>query len=286
MSDPDCAIKVSKLRHAFREKVVLKDISFEIGKGQIFGLLGPSGAGKTTLINIVTGQLKPDDGSGCVLGTEFSKLTGAQYTKIGIMMDNFGLYERMNCYDNLKFYQKVDGKTTEDIDMILQEVGLAEARKTKVMNLSKGMTNRLAFARAILRKPYILFLDEPTSGLDPSTVEEIHKLILAEKEKGTTIFLTTHNMYEAEKLCDTIALLNEGHIVEYGAPSEICRRYNHQKRIFLHLNTGEDVVLEHGKESAEQIHQYFEQDKVETIHSTEPNLETIFMELTGRKLKQ
>ena len=282
----DSAIKVCNLRHAFKEKVVLKNISFEIGKGKIFGLLGPSGAGKTTLINVLTGQLKASGGSSTILGTESSKLTGEQYTKLGVMMDNFGLYERMNCYDNLKFYQKLDGKTTEDIDTVLQGVGLAGARKTQVMNLSKGMTNRLSFARAILRAPEILFLDEPTSGLDPATVEEIHKLILAEKEKGTTIFLTTHNMHEAEKLCDIIALLNEGNIVEFGAPAEICRRYNHQKRIRIHLKSGEDVVLEHGKGSAEKIKEYFELDEVETIHSTEPNLETIFMELTGRKLEQ
>jgi len=282
----ESAIRVSNLQHSFKEKAVLKNISFDIGKGQIFGLLGPSGAGKTTLINIITGQLKATSGSSRIFGTESSKMTGEDYIKLGVMMDNLGLYERMNCYDNLKFYQKLDGKPAGDIETVLQGVGLFAARKTPVMNLSKGMTNRLAFARAILRAPEILFLDEPTSGLDPSTVEEIHKLVLAEKEKGTTIFLTTHNMYEAEKLCDTVALLNEGNIVEFGAPAELCRRYNHQKRIRIHLKNGEDVVINHGKESAEQIREYFEQDAVETIHSTEPNLETIFMELTGRKLEQ
>ena len=149
MNSRNNAIKISNLRHAFKEKVVLEDISFEIGKGQIFGLLGPSGAGKTTLINILTGQLKPTGGSSVVLGTESSKMTGEQYEKLGIMMDNFGLYERMNCYDNLKFYQKLDGKVTKEIETVLQGVGLSGAKKTKVMNLSKGMTNRLAFARAI-----------------------------------------------------------------------------------------------------------------------------------------
>lgn len=285
MDSEACAIKVCELSHAFKEKSVLENISFDIKKGEIFGLLGPSGAGKTTLISILTGQLTATGGSSMILNTESSKLTGEQYTKLGIMMDNFGLYERMNCYDNLKFYQKIDGKAMDDIEAVLQSVGLLEAKKTQVMNLSKGMTNRLAFARAILRKPEILFLDEPTSGLDPSTVEEIHKLILAEKEKGTTIFLTTHNMYEAEKLCDTIALLNEGNIVEFGAPAEICRRYNHQKKIRIHLKSGEDIMLEHNKECAETIKSYFEKDEVETIHSTEPNLETIFMELTGRKFE-
>ena len=285
MSRVDCAIKICGLRHAFKDKVVLDNINFEIGKGTIFGLLGPSGAGKTTLINILTGQLNATAGNSMVFGTESSKLTGEQYAKLGMVMDNSGLYERMSCYDNLRFYQKLDGKTTEDIEDILQGVGLLTAKKTPVMNLSKGMKNRLAFARAVLRCPEILFLDEPTSGLDPSTVEEIHKLILAEKEKGTTIFLTTHNMHEAEKLCDTIALLNEGSIVEYGAPTEICRRYNHQKKILVHLKNGGDIVLEHSKACAQKLKELFAADEVETIHSTEPNLETIFMELTGRKLE-
>lgn len=279
------AIRVCSLQHAFKEKRVLENVSFEIKKGEIFGLLGPSGAGKTTLINILTGQLKAASGSSFILETESSKMTGEQYAKLGIMMDNFGLYERMNCYDNLKFYQKLDGKNKEGIEEVLCGVGLMDAGKTQVMNLSKGMKNRLAFARAILRKPEILFLDEPTSGLDPSTTEAIHKLILAEKKKGTTIFLTTHNMYEAEKLCDTIALLNEGKIVEFGSPADICRRYNHQKKINIYLKDGTAVSLEHNRNCAEKLKEYFEKEEVETIHSTEPNLETIFMELTGRELE-
>ena len=203
-----------------------------------------------------------------------------------IMMDDFGLYERMSCFDNLKFYQMLDGRGTADIDDMLNKVGLLQAKKTQAMNLSKGMKNRLAFARAILRNPKILFLDEPTSGLDPNTVEEIHNMILEEKKRGTTIFLTTHNMHEAEKLCDNIALLNEGSIVEYGNPVEICRKYNHQKKFVLHLKNGNDIELEHGKESADEIKMYIENDELETIHTTEPNLEKIFMELTGKGLNK
>ncbi len=205
----------------------------------------------------------------------------------------------MSCYDNLKFYQMIDKNKNnkqdalknkrmldKNIETILNDVGLLDAKKTLVINLSKGMTNRLAFARAILRTPAILFLDEPTSGLDPTTVEAIHKMILAEKERGTTIFLTTHNMYEAEKLCDNIALLNNGKIIEYGTPFDICRRYNHQKKIDIHLKNGEDISLQHNRECGEQIKSYFLKDEIETIHSTEPNLETVFMELIGRKLER
>lgn len=304
------SICVEGLSHSFGDKKVLNNISFRVEKGQIFGLLGPSGAGKTTLINILTGQVAGKNGDSkdrCeVLGKSSHSLTGEDYQKIGIMMDHLGLYERMSCYDNLKFYQMLDGvcgsrrrrkpdnknlrtvtkqAESQKIEQVLTQVGLLEAKKTAVMNLSKGMKNRLAFARAIMKGPQLLFLDEPTGGLDPATLEAIHKMILEERNRGTTIFLTTHNMHEAEKLCDKIALLNEGCIVEYGAPVEICRRYNHRKRIHVHLTNGVDWELPHEEAAGKVLQEYFERGEVETIHSTEPNLETIFMELTGRKLE-
>lgn len=281
----DQAICIKNLNHRFGEKVVLNNISFSVQPGEIFGLLGPSGAGKTTLINILTGQLKATGGSSLLFGKPSADMTGQDYKQLGIMMDDMGLYGRLNCYDNLKFYQMIDGDKSKDIDAILKEVGLSDARRTSVMNLSKGMKNRLAFARALLRTPALLFLDEPTSGLDPTTIESIHQMILQERERGTTIFLTTHNMYEAEKLCDNIALLDRGKILEYGPPSDICRRYNHQKKIHIHLKDGQDVVLEHSAECGAQIAAYFAEGQLETIHTTEPNLETIFIELTGRKLE-
>lgn len=276
------AIEIKGVSHCFGENRILDNINFSVHKGEVFGLLGPSGAGKTTLINILTGQLKAEEGESRILGIPSRDMSGEDYKKIGIMMDNLGLYERMSCYDNLKFYQMLDGNREKAIDDVLKGVGLLEAKKTQVLNLSKGMTNRLAFARAILRSPKILFLDEPTNGIDPATALAIHKMIFEEKAKKTTIFLTTHNMHEAEKLCDRIALLNRGRIVEYGKPSDICRRYNHQKRINIHLKNGQDVVLKHSKESGEQIKMYLENGEIDTIHSSEPNLETIFMELTGR----
>lgn len=276
------AIEIKGVSHCFGENRVLDNITFSVHKGEVFGLLGPSGAGKTTLINILTGQLKAEEGESRILGISSRDMSGEDYKKIGIMMDNLGLYERMSCYDNLKFYQMLDGNREKAIDDVLKGVGLLEAKKTQVLNLSKGMTNRLAFARAILRNPKILFLDEPTNGIDPATALAIHKMIFEEKAKETTIFLTTHNMHEAEKLCDRIALLNRGKIVEYGKPSDICRRYNHQKKINIHLKNGQDVVLKHSKESGEQIKMYLENGEIDSIHSSEPNLETIFMELTGR----
>lgn len=278
----ESAIRIEGVSHTFGGKKVLNAIHMEVGKGEIFGLLGPSGAGKTTLINILTGQLSPESGKSFIFETDSLKMTGNDVLKMGIMMDSFGLYERLNCYDNLKFFQMIAGRKMRNIREVLKKVGLTDAEKTPVMNLSKGMKNRLAFARAILGSPALLFLDEPTSGLDPTTLDAIHKMILQEKEQGTTIFLTTHNMQEAEKLCDHIALLNDGNIVEYGSPQDICRRYHHQKRIKIHLKNGEDVRLGYTKEAGEKIASYFESGEIETIHSTEPDLETVFMELTGK----
>jgi len=281
----DNVVQIEGIKQQFGDKTVLDNISMDIEKGEILGLLGPSGAGKTTLIKILTGQLKPTSGTAAVFGKDSSALTGEDYSQIGMMMDNFGLYDRMSCYDNLLFFAKLYGIPKQKITEALKRVGLLEAKKTAASNLSKGMRSRLLLARVLMTEPQILFLDEPTSGLDPATTEEIHKVILEEKQKGVTIFLTTHNMAEAEKLCDHIALLNDGKIVEYGEPKELCRRYNHQKRILVHLYNGMDVELEQDRKSMDLLMQYWEQEAIETIHSTEPNLETVFMELTGRKFE-
>ena len=270
---------------SFADKEVLSGIDLDIKPGKIFGLLGPSGAGKTTLIRIITGQLGFGSGEVRVFAKPVNELTGDDKKKIGIMMDDHGVYDRLSCTDNLKIFADIYGVPYSEIGKALKETGLADSTKKPAMKLSKGMRARLQLARVFMVRPKILFLDEPTSGLDPMTMKYIHKLILDRRDSGCTVFLTTHNMEEAAVLCDEVALLNEGKIVDRGAPSEICRRYKHQKTINIHLKTGEDISLAHGAESAEKISSLIEQGKVETIHSSEPTLETVFIELTGRKLE-
>ena len=270
---------------SFADKEVLSGIDLDIKPGKIFGLLGPSGAGKTTLIRIITGQLGFDSGEVRVFAKPVNELTGDDKKKIGIMMDDHGVYDRLSCTDNLKIFADIYGVPYSEIGKALKETGLADSAKKPAMKLSKGMRARLQLARVFMVRPKILFLDEPTSGLDPMTMKYIHRLILDRRDSGCTVFLTTHNMEEAVVLCDEVALLNEGKIIDRGAPSEICRRYNHQKTINIHLKTGEDISLAHGAESAEKISSLIEQGKVETIHSSEPTLETVFIELTGRKLE-
>lgn len=278
------AVEMDNITKDFSSKRVLDGISLKVRTGEILGLLGPSGAGKTTIVKILAGQLKQTSGSAFLLGSDTKSPAPDTYKRVGAMMDNYGLYERFSVYENMKFYADIYRVPKERIDDVLEKVGLSEARKTPVLKLSKGMRSRLSLARAVMNEAKVLFLDEPTSGLDPMTTREIHAMLLEEKSKGTAIFLTTHNMTEAESVCDNVALLNQGSIVEYGAPEEICKKYNRLNKIRIGLRDNTEIELENSPSSAETVKKYLEYGMVETIHSSEPNLESVFIELTGRGL--
>ncbi len=279
------AITANNLSIKFADNRVLNDISFEVQEGIIFGLLGPSGAGKTTLIKLLTGQLAQDHGSAELLGKDTRKLTALEHKQIGAMMDNYGLYDRLSVYDNMSFYADIYRVPHSAIMDILKSMGLYEARGAAVSKLSKGMKNRLSLARALMSGAKILFLDEPTSGLDPATTKEIHDILLEQKKKGTTIFLTTHNMFEAESICDYVILLSKGNIIEQGKPTDICRKYNRLNKLHVTLKDGREIMLENNHTSASMVKAYLEENLIEAIHSTEPTLETAFIELTGKGLE-
>ena len=278
-------ITADRLSIKFADRWVLNDISFEVQNGNIFGLLGPSGAGKTTLIKLLTGQLRQDRGSAELLGTDTRKLTALEHGQISAMMDNYGLYDRLSVYDNMAFYADIYRVSRSTIIDTLKSIGLYEARGTAVSKLSKGMKNRLSLARTLMNGAKILFLDEPTSGLDPATTKEIHSILLEQKKKGTTIFLTTHNMFEAESLCDHVVLLSKGNIIESGKPADICRKYDHLNKLHITLKDGQEIMLENNSTSALAVKDYLEKNMIGAIHSTEPTLETAFIELTGRGLE-
>jgi len=278
------AITMNNISKVFGAKTAIKDLSIDIKKGELFGFLGPSGAGKTTTIKIVTGQLKQNGGKAAILGRDTTTLNHEIYGQIGIVTDNSGLYENMNAYDNLNIFSQILNTDKKEIPELLRKVGLGEDSKKHVKKFSRGMKQRLILARAMLNKPKILFLDEPTSGLDPSTALEIHKLMLEMKKEGTTFFLTTHNMTEAAKLCDRIALFNEGVIVDMGTLDELSQKYNEQKSVKILLKTNEEVFLDLNPANSQKIAEYIKEDAIVTIHSQEPTLENIFLKLTGREL--
>ena len=271
-------IIVKNVTKKFGQKVALEEISFEVKKGEIFGFLGPSGSGKTTMIKILTGQLNADSGQTELLGKVSEKLTPADLEQIGLVSDTSGFYEKLSLYKNLQAYAKLYGKANSRVDEVLKQVDLYDSKNLAAEKLSTGMKQRMFLARALINKPQVLFLDEPTSGLDPTTSKKIHELLLDLKESGTTIFLTTHDMNEATLLCDRLSLLNRGHLIEYGTPSSIIQKYNHEKKVQL------TFVDERQTEITFEALGQTDLAQVVAIHSCEPTLEEIFIQLTGEKL--
>ncbi|UGQ08758.1 ABC transporter ATP-binding protein [Streptococcus anginosus] len=262
----------------FGAKIALNAISFDIKEGEIFGFLGPSGSGKTTMINILTGQLLQDAGNTQLLGKNSHTLTPTDLEKVGIVSDKSGFYEKLSLEKNLLLYAKLYGVGLERVRDLLGKVGLLESKDVLAEELSTGMKQRMLLARALINQPKILFLDEPTSGLDPTTSKSIHELLLSLKESGTTIFLTTHDMNEATLLCDNLALLNQGKLIEQGKPADIIQKYNINKRLRV-------TYADH----KEKVFPFSDLTKLNTkdvvaIHSCEPTLEEIFINLTGEKL--
>lgn len=275
------AINARHISKKFGKTIALNNISFSIDKGEIFGFLGPSGSGKTTLINILTGQLSPDNGKATIVGKDSQNLLSNQLEKIGLVSDTSGFYEKMTLYNNLLFYSKFYGVEKSRVDDLLKKVGLFDSKSKIAEKLSTGMKQRMFLVRALINHPKVLFLDEPTSGLDPATSRAIHEFILELKAAGATIFLTTHDMNEATLLCDRLALLHKGSLVEEGNPSELIQKYNVDKKVTLHYRNGHQKTVEF-TELASTVASGLED--VVSIHSCEPTLENIFITLTGGRL--
>ena len=278
------AIQMNEISKSFGGKQALRGISISVKSGELLGFLGPSGAGKTTTIKILTGQLRQSGGEARILNQDVSSLDHEIYRQIGIVTDNSGLYENMNAYDNLILFSRILKTDQNEIAPLLDRLGILQDAKKKVKTFSRGMKQRLILARAMLNRPKILFLDEPTSGLDPATSVEIHKLLLEIKNEGTTFFLTTHNMAEASKLCDRIALLNDGLIVDMGTLDELRQKHTDGRKVNILLKTGESQLLDLIPENSEKIGAWLAKDEIFSIHSQEPTLEKIFLKVTGREL--
>jgi len=283
-------IKVENLYHSYTndENYAVNGISFEVKEGEIFGFLGPNGAGKSTTQKVLTGLLPLQKGKIEVAGIDIRKPTPKFYNMIGVSFEIPNVYEKLTGYENLEFFRKLFDGETEDPLRLLKLVELEDAANKKAGEYSKGMKQRLVFARSLINKPKIWFLDEPTSGLDPSTAITIKEIIRKKKEEGTTIFLTTHNMHVADELCDRVAFINAGKIVLIDSPRNLNLKYG-QKLVKVEYRSNGQVKTEifslTDPAEVSKFNELVSSITVETIHSMEASLEDIFVKVTGRGLK-
>lgn len=229
-------IETFGLTRKFANLTAVKDLSIQVSKGEILGFLGPNGAGKTTTIRILSGIIAPTKGHAVVAGIRTDKATESLHEVIGLLTESPGFYQRLNATENLLYFAgfyDIDADT--QVDKYLKLMGLWQRRGDKLGTFSKGMTQRLALARALLHNPKILFLDEPTAGLDPESAQEVRKLIRQLKEEGRTIFLSTHNLGEAESLCDRIGLFRT-RLIALDSPKNLRNRL-FQRQVVVELSS-------------------------------------------------
>ena len=274
-------IKLQNVYKKYGSISVLKDINIRIEKGEIFGLLGPSGVGKSTIIKLITGQSNADKGTVEVLNNNIMNKKGLNTKEVGVVTDSFGFMERLTCYENLLLFCHIYNQNPLIIDSLLEDLNLLEEKNKKVSALSKGMRQRLHLARAMMNNPAVLVLDEPTSDIDPKTQQKVHDMIRRFQHTGMTVFLTTHNMQEAAELCDRIAIMKDGEIKELGKPEDIIEKYGLGSKILIRSVDGKEIELENGPGSAEQIQYYLVHRLIKDISIKSPNLKDIFLKIQG-----
>jgi ABC-2 type transport system ATP-binding protein len=222
-------IEVHNLQRTFGEIVAVAGMTFTVEPGEVFGLLGPNGAGKTTTVRLLNGILPPSEGTARVFGFDPTTHGEDIRRKTGVLTETPALYERLSARENLEFFATLQGIPESDVshraDEMLEFFKLTSRANDKVETFSKGMKQRLALARALIHKPPLLFLDEPTSGLDPEAAQQVNDLIEnLTSANGQTVVLATHNLFEAQRLCDRVAVMNKGKILALGSLKELSRR--------------------------------------------------------------
>ena len=269
-----------------KDKQVLYGLNFNVEDGEIFGFLGPNGSGKSTTQKILTGILKGHGGKVSVFGKDISAAHEQEFfRKIGVLFEFPYLYTNLSAVDNLKYFSSFyPAGQLRDIGEVLEKLEFKpDFLQKPVSSYSKGMRQRVSMARALISSPKPLFLDEPTSGLDPSGAVLFRKIIEEEREKGTTVFLTTHNMSDADLLCDRVAFITDGTIAALDTPKRLKEQNgNHRIRIdYLYQGSREEKSIE-TRELEAGIP--FPHDEIISIHSEEPTLEDVFIRYTGRGL--
>lgn len=282
-------INVKNLYHSYNEdgNFQVKDVSFEVDDGEIFGFLGPSGAGKSTVQNILTGLLQLQKGEATVAGYSIEDISKDMFNKIGMSFEQSNVYSKLTARENLDFYRKLFDIETRESMELLKLVGLGDKADIRAGEFSKGMKHRLTFARSMINNPTLWFLDEPTTGLDPSIAADIKDIIRSRNNDGTTIFLTTHNMFIAEELCDRVAFIIDGEIKLIDSPKNLKLEYG-DNLVEVEYVEGEEVIKNSFSmvlpEEKEQLQEIIETKDIQTMHTKEATLEEIFIKVTGRGL--
>lgn len=265
----------------------IKGIDFEIAKGEIFGFLGPSGAGKTTTQKLLVKLLKYQNGSIQFDGKDLNDFSDAFYEDIGVCFEMPISFSKLTAMENLEFFQQLY-QNKADIQPLMERLGLWEDRNKLAGEYSKGMKIRLNLVRALLNKPKMLFLDEPTNGLDPKNARIVKDMIRDFAKEGGTVFLTSHIMSDVDELCDRVAFIVDGKIIEVDSPRNLKIKYG--KRLVT-IEYKEDVqtktqLFEMDAIKTQSFADFLKNHDIETIHSGETTLEEIFIQVTGVKLHE
>ncbi len=280
-------IEVKDLTFSYgKDKQALHGLNFSVGDGEIFGFLGPNGSGKSTTQKILTGILKEHGGMVSLFGKELREVPDQEFfQKIGVLFEFPYLYANLSALDNLRYFSSFYPKEQlRDALEVLDELEFKKDFLRKpVSSYSKGMRQRVSMARALISSPKLLFLDEPTSGLDPAGAVLFRRIIEKERQKGTTVFVTTHNMLDADLLCDRVAFISDGNIVALDTPENL-KEQNSSRSIavhYLYQGRREEQTLD-----AQSLKSGFPFpfDELISIHSQEPTLEDIFIQYAGRRL--
>ncbi|MBX3052320.1 MAG: ABC transporter ATP-binding protein [Caldilineaceae bacterium] len=283
-------ITVSNLTYTYpgSDKAAVQGVDFRIEKGEIFGFLGPSGAGKSTTQKILIKLLRGYAGDISVFDKPLNSWNDSYYERVGVAFELPNHYRKLTGLENLNLFRSFYGGPTLDPLELMEMVGLAEDANLRVGNYSKGMQMRLNFVRALLHQPELLFLDEPTTGLDPVNGRTVKDIIRAQKAAGHTVFLTTHDMYVADDLCDRVAFIVDGKISLIDSPRNLKLQHGKRNvRVEYHTDGGPlqqaEFPIDGLGDNADFV-ALLRREKIETIHTQEASLEDIFVETTGRRL--
>jgi ABC-2 type transport system ATP-binding protein len=301
-------IQVSGVRKTYGSTVAVEEVSFEVNEGEIFGLIGPNGAGKTTTMECIEGLRRPDRGSISVLGLDPVKDVYKLQERIGVQLQQAQLQKRIKVWEAVDLWASLYQKKAIDGERLLEQLGLRDKRDAWFMDLSGGQKQRLFIALALINDPELVFLDELTTGLDPQSRRAIWDLVRGIRERGKTVFLTTHLMEEAERLCDRVAIIEHGRIIDIDKPENLVKRHCPERTVVLATDNAiaekcfraipgvETVIREDSRFTirgrgddlvTEVIHCLSENGiRVADFRTILPNLEDVFLKLTGRSIRE